>query len=84
MRNACGAMAYGRHVGIGALLNLLSQAASLLAAAAGLGGFLGHARLAISGAPEAKLRQATALGGLLGIVAVSLGVLSAVALGLTL
>jgi hypothetical protein len=33
-------------VGVEALLNVLSQVASLLAAAAALGGFLGHARLA--------------------------------------
>jgi hypothetical protein len=64
-------------VDIGSVVNFASEAASLLAAAAALGGFVGHARLAIRGAAEVDLRRATALGGLGGIALALGGVLSA-------
>jgi hypothetical protein len=59
----------------------MSDVTGLLAAATALGGFLGHAGLAIAGAAEMKLRRATAVGGLLGIVATVGGFLSASMLG---
>jgi len=50
----------------------------LTAAAIAVCGFLAHARLALSGADETRLRRATTAGGLFGIsVALFLIVLSA-------
>jgi hypothetical protein len=53
------------------LATLLDQSASavgLVAAAIAVGGFLGHAGLALGGSTEEELRAATVAGGLWGTV----------------
>jgi hypothetical protein len=60
--------------------DLLTQSATivgLLAGSIAVGGFLGHARPSMSGAPEAELRRDTTVGGLIGMgLAMGLIVLS--------
>jgi hypothetical protein len=51
---------------------LLAASSGLLATSILIGGFLAHARPAIAGESEPRLRRATALGGLAGLVAMLL------------
>jgi hypothetical protein len=49
------------------LLGQLATIVGLLAGGIAVGGFLGHAHPSLSGKSELKLRQATTVGGLLGM-----------------
>jgi hypothetical protein len=63
--------------GTGSILDQLAALSAFTATAVALGGFLGHARPALRGDGEEKLRRATvhgglfALGGVAGVVVLS-------------
>lgn len=60
------------------LMTYATSAAGLIAAAIAVGGFLAHARPALSGADERRLRAVTVIGGIWGSgVAIAVIVLSA-------
>jgi uncharacterized membrane protein len=52
----------------GSIVSQFATATGFMAATIGVCGFLAHARPAIIGADESKLRRATAFGGLWGVV----------------
>lgn len=60
------------------VMNWFATLAGLLAGSIAVGGFLAHIRPALSGASEAELREATVVGGTIGLgVGVFVVVLSA-------
>ena len=52
---------------VGDLLGQMTTIVGLLAGGIAVGGFLGHARPSLHGEPDAELRRATTLGGLVGL-----------------
>lgn len=64
---------------VGTLLGQMATIVGLLAGGIAVGGFLGHAGPSLSGKSELELRQATTVGGLVGMsFAIGTVVLSAV------